>query len=507
MLKLLLKSRIIISVILVSLVIIGILFIYIPKVTEQNTIETVVRNSQNTVAQIKLNRAYYVSSVVNDIKKYAPNLKFDYAHEGVNGKLPFPTTTIHNLSKIYSENTGLTFHFYSKYPFKPKADRKLSRTQKEALEYVENNEQGMWIKRDTINGKPVLRVAVADYMTAKSCVDCHNSNKDRTWEEGFWKLGDKRGVLEVITPLEEDFAANNAMRNKILIFIAAALFLLVVYYSIILVKRENELLSANDILDAKVKEEVAKNTQKEMQLIQQSRTAAMGEMMAAIIHQWKQPLNSISIANSSIDMHILMDDFDKELFSKQTQSVRDQIEYMNVTMNDFRNFFKTQEMSCFDISKCVVDVQKLIGKIYEIQKINIVTDLQDDIIVSGYSNELNQVIINILNNARDIIKENDPEIKDIFVKTYEENGKGYMTITDCAGGVPEEIIDNIFEPYFTTKEDDKGTGIGLDMSMSIVQKVDGELSAKNVVTTVEGKDYKGAEFKIMMKSCKGKDSK
>ncbi|MEA3290226.1 MAG: DUF3365 domain-containing protein, partial [Campylobacterota bacterium] len=239
MLKLLLKSKIIVSAILVSLVIIGILFIYIPKVTEQNTIDTVVRNSQNTVQQIKLNRAYYVSSVVGDVKKYAPNLKFDYDHKGADGKLPFPTTTIHDLSKIYSENTGLTFHFYSKYPFKPKANRELTSLQNEALEYVEKNEQGMWIKRDTINGKPVLRVAVADYMTAQSCVDCHNSHKDKIWANDFWKLGDKRGVLEVITPLEEDFAANNAMRNKILIFIAAALFLLVVYYSMILAKREN----------------------------------------------------------------------------------------------------------------------------------------------------------------------------------------------------------------------------------------------------------------------------
>ncbi|MEA3288971.1 MAG: HAMP domain-containing sensor histidine kinase, partial [Campylobacterota bacterium] len=307
------------------------------------------------------------------------------------------------------------------------------------------------------------------------------------------------------TPLEEDFAANNAMRNKILIFIAAALFLLVVYYSMILAKRENELLSANDILDAKVKEEVAKNTQKEMQLIQQSRTAAMGEMMGAIIHQWKQPLNTISIANSSIDMHIIMDDFDKEIFTKQTESIKAQIEYMNITMNDFRDFFITKEKSCFDMSQCVVDVQKLIGKIYEIQKINIISDLQDDLIVSGYSNELNQVIINILNNARDIIKETEPEIKDIFVRSYQENGSAYITITDCAGGVPEDIIDNIFEPYFTTKDDDKGTGIGLDMSMSIVQKVDGDLSVENVTTTIDGKEYKGAQFTIMMRSCKEED--
>ncbi|MEA2050237.1 MAG: DUF3365 domain-containing protein [Campylobacterota bacterium] len=501
MIKIILKSKIILSVVLMAMVIIGILFVYIPKVTEQNIINTVVRNSVNTVEQIKLNRAYYVDSVVKDMEKYAPNIKFDYDHQGTNGKLPFPTSTIHDLSKIYSDNTGLTFHFYSKYPFKPKVGRVLTELEKEALNYVEDHDSGMWIKRDTIDGKPVLRVAVADYMTDSSCVSCHNNHKDRTWKEGFWKLGDKRGVLEVITPLEEDFFANKQMRDDILLFIAGALFLLVVYYSIILIRRETELLGANDILDAKVKAEVEKNTQKEKQLIAQNRTAAMGEMMGAIIHQWKQPLNTISIANSAVDMHIIMDDFDKTLLSKQTQSITAQIEYMNTTMNDFRDFFKTHPKSCFNIDMCIKDVLKLVGKIYEIQKINIHTDLEENVHATGYPNELNQVIINILNNARDAILELDPDKKDIFIKTYNKDNRAYLTITDCAGGIPDNIINNIFDAYFTTKDEDKGTGIGLDMSKNIIEKIDGNLSVENVMTTIDGVEYKGAKFTIELIPC------
>lgn len=501
MLKMLLKSKIIVSVVLISFLIIGTLFIYIPKVTEQNTINTVIRNTENTVQQIKLNRAYFVSSVVKDVKKFAPNLKFGYSHEGADGVLPFPTTTIHDLSKIYSDNTGLTFHFYSKYPFKPKANRVLTEQQKEALDYVEHNEKGMWVKRDTIDGKPVLRVAVADYMTDPSCVSCHNSHKDKTWKEGFWKLGDKRGVLEVITPLDEEFKANNQMRNKILIFIAFVLFILVFYYSYIVLKRENELLSANELLDKKVKDEVEKNLHKEKQLIQQNRTAAMGEMMGAIIHQWKQPLNSISIANSSIDMHIMLDDFDKELLSKQTKSISSQIEYMNTTMNDFRNFFKAQPKSCFNLETSIKDVYKLIGKIYEIQKIVIEKDLDGDLMIEGYPNELNQVIINILNNARDAIQEHNPEIKKIFIKTYKEDKYAIMTITDCAGGIPEDMLEKIFEPYVTTKSDEKGTGIGLDMSKNIIEKVDGEIFATNVTKIIDDKEHKGAMFTIKLSLC------
>ncbi|MEA3554500.1 MAG: DUF3365 domain-containing protein [Campylobacterota bacterium] len=506
MLKILLKSKILISVIAVSLLIIATLFVYIPKVTEQNTIDTVVRNSQNTVAQIKLTRAYYVSSVVKDVKKYAPQLTFDYDHHGTNGKLPFPTSTIHDLSKIYSDNTGLTFNFFSEYPFKPKASRVLTPLQKEVIEYIKKDENNMWVKRDTIDGKPVLRVAVVDYMTDPSCVSCHNNHKDRTWEKGYWKLGDKRGVLEVITPLDIDLAANTTMRNKILFFIAGAMLLLVVYYSITLIRREKELKGENEILDARVKAEVEKNRTKEKLLVQKSRTAAMGEMMGAIIHQWKQPLNGISIASSAIEMHVIMDDFDKELLSKQTLSISQQIDYMNSTMNDFRDFFKEQPKSCYEIDSCVTEVLKLIGKVYETQYIKFDIDMPEKLHVTGYPNELNQVIINIFNNARDIILEKDPEVKTIFIKTFTEDENIVMTITDCAGGVPEDIISIVFDPYITTKTDDKGTGIGLDMSKSIIEKVYGSLTVENVMTNVDGVDYKGAQFIIKLHSCNNKEN-
>ncbi|MEA3498544.1 MAG: DUF3365 domain-containing protein [Campylobacterota bacterium] len=507
MLKILLKSKILISVIVVSLLIISTLFVYIPKVTEQNTIDTVVRNSENTVAQIKLTRAYYVDSVVKDVKKFAPQLTFDYDHHGPNGKLPFPTSTIHDLSKIYSDNTGLTFNFFSEYPFKPKASRVLTPLQKEVIEYIKKDENTMWIKRDTIDGKPVLRVAVVDYMTDPSCVSCHNNHKDRTWDKGYWKLGDKRGILEVITPLDKDLAANETMRNKILIFIAGAMLLLVIYYSITLIRREKELKNENDILDSKVKIEVEKNRTKEKLLVQKSRTAAMGEMMAAIIHQWKQPLNGISIASSAIEMHILMDDFDKELLNKQTSNIATQIEYMNTTMNDFRDFFKEQPKSCYEIGSCVNEVLKLIGKVYETQYIKFEINLDEKIYVAGYPNELNQVIINIFNNARDIIIEKEPTVKTIFVKTYKEGDNGILSITDCAGGIPDDILPKVFDPYITTKTDDKGTGIGLDMSKSIIEKVDGSLTASNVITNVDGVDYKGAQFTIELLVCNEKQGK
>jgi len=308
-------------------------------------------------------------------------------------------------------------------------------------------------------------------------------------------------VLEVITPLEEDLKANKLMRDKILTFIALVLFILVIYYSIMLLRRENELLTANEFLDTKVKEEVEKNLEKEKLLVQQSRTAAMGEMIAAITHQWKQPLNTISMANSAISLNINMGDFDSKYLTEQTHCVENQIKYMNTTLDDFKNFFKVQPKSCFDIGNNVNEVLRLIGKVYETQNINIVTEFKDKIYVDGYPNEFNQVLINILNNARDVILEKDPDIKDITIKTYKENKTAVMTITDCAGGIPEDIMHNIFDPYVTTKSDEKGTGIGLDMSRSIIKKVDGTLEVKNVITRIGDIGHSGAQFIIKLHKC------
>jgi signal transduction histidine kinase len=501
MLKNIFTNKILLSVVLVSVFIVSTLFFFIPYVTEKNTINIVAKNSINTVEQMKLTRAYYVGSVVKDVQKYAPNIGFDYEHEGTNGKLPFPTTTIHNLSKIFSENTRVKFNLYSEYPFKPKENRVLTNKQKEILKFTQENDDGTYIGRDVINGVPVLRVAITDFMTDPSCVSCHNVHKDKTWEQGKWKLGDKRGVLEIITPLDEAFAANEKMRNNILIFITIAMLVLILYYSYMLSKRESELLGKNQILDAKVKSEVEKNIQKEKQLVIQSRSAALGDMMAAIIHQWKQPLNGISMSNGALKLHSQLGTLDDNELNKQTVNIEKQIENMTRTMDDFKNFFKPQNEACYNVNDSINEVIKIVGKIYEIQNINIVTKFEDNVITSGYSNELAQVLINILNNARDAIVENDAKIKEIQISTYKHNNGCVITIKDLAGGIPESIIQDIFKPYITTKDEDKGTGIGLDMSKTIIEKVNGSIEAQNIHDTIDRNSYHGAVFTIKLKGC------
>lgn len=503
MIKKIIKNKILISIVLVSILILSTLFVVIPQLTEKNTVALIAKNSITNAEQIKLTRAYYLQSVVKDIKEFAPNIKFDYGHHGINGVLPFPTTTIHDLSEIFSKNSNIQFRFYSEFPFKPKANRVLDAKQREILQFTQNSKDGIYIATDIIDGKPVLRVAVSDFMTEQSCVDCHNSHKDRTWDKD-WKVGDKRGVLEIITPLEESLLANQIMKNQILSYIGGSLLLLIIYYSWMLYKRENELLDENDKLDALVKNEVAKNLQKEKQIILQNRSAALGDMMAAIIHQWKQPLNGISMANSSLKLHTEIGLLDINEVQKQTENIELQIENMNATMNDFRDFFKPKKITCYDVNLSIEQVFRIVGKIYQNQNIDLVLDLDDNCFTSGYSNELNQVIINILNNARDQILMKQSNIKDIVIKTARNSEENTIVIEihDYAGGIDETIIGTIFEPYVTTKDDDHGTGIGLDMSKTIIEKVGGTISAKNNIYAVEGKDYKGACFIITLQSCK-----
>lgn len=497
------RSKLILPVIVVALFIVGVLFVIIPRLMEQNLVESTIRHAKVDVEKIIMTRAYYTKSIVGDIREYAPNIEFHYDHFGTNGKIPFPTTTIHDLSDIFTknENIGMVFRFYSDYPFKNRADRVLDDFQKEALKFVNEDTYGVYSKRDNINGEEVIRVAVADFMSDQACVDCHNSHHLKTWGDDItWQLGDKRGVIEIIMPIDDEIAEFKVVRNKILGFISASLILLIGYYAYMIIKREKELLDVNQILEDQVSKEVEKSLKQERTLIQQNKTATMGEMMSAIVHQWKQPLNIISIANSSIQLDLMMDNVNKENLEKQTNNIEKQIAHMNDTMNDFRAFFKPSLKSEFSIKKVVSDVLQLIGAIYKSNGINLVIDIGEDCKTSGYQSELAQVFINVLNNARDIILEKNSDIKNIVIESKKVDSKVIIKIKDFAGGIPEEIIGKIFEPYFTTKPDDKGTGIGLDMSKVIVDKVGGRIYAINENHELDGKKYRGATFIIELEA-------
>ncbi len=259
-------------------------------------------------------------------------------------------------------------------------------------------------------------------------------------------------------------------------------------------KTNQELEDLNKNLEDRVKEEINRNREKEAILIQESKMAAMGEMIGSILHQWKQPLNYINLSVSSISTRLQLNiDVEKDEMIKISDKIIYQINHLSNTMNDFRDFFKPTNEKEFDLKQPIYDAQKLLKSIYEKENIQLEIKLHNDPKCFGYPNELTQVFINIFNNARDVILENKIEQKKIFVEISEKENMALVKVTDCGGGISEDILDKLFDPYFSTKGD-KGTGIGLYMSSMIVNKSKGKLSVKNTTKDIDGKKYKGAQF-------------
>lgn len=221
----------------------------------------------------------------------------------------------------------------------------------------------------------------------------------------------------------------------------------------------------NNQLEAIVNEEIAKNEQKQKLLIQQNRLAAMGEMIGAIAHQWRQPLNNISLI-----IHFIKDNIKENTFDSFINRAKEQIEYMSQTIDDFRDFHKPSKNSePFDIKEAI----KSAITILHVNE-NITINLKGThLYIDGYKNEFQQAILNILSNAKDAIGE-DNGVIDIVVNDKK------ITIHNSGEEVSEEIISKMFEPYFTTKSAKKGTGIGLYMTKAIIEdSMGGEIYVKN----------------------------
>lgn len=222
--------------------------------------------------------------------------------------------------------------------------------------------------------------------------------------------------------------------------------------------------------------------QRDQMLIQQSRLAAMGEMISNIAHQWRQPLNKLALLAQDLPMSCRAGELSTDYLDASVQKMMEAIGHMSRTIDNFRNFFSPEkEKVDFNILVAVEKTLALLDfSMNQLQvRLEIVTAGHP--VISGYPNEYSQVLLNILVNARDAFVEREVENPRIRIDIGMEGDESVLTITDNAGGIPEEIMDKIFDPYFTTKGPDRGTGIGLYMSKMIIEKnMGGSLSAGNV---------------------------
>ena len=244
----------------------------------------------------------------------------------------------------------------------------------------------------------------------------------------------------------------------------------------VMTKKLNEVYQEQE---EKISEGVKQLREKDHMIIKQSRQAAMGEMIGNIAHQWRQPLNSIGVIVQNIEDAYNYDELTKEYMVEKINNVMTLLSYMSHTIDDFRNFFKPdKEKQSFSIAESVRSSLSFMDANFSHNNIKVDVDVVEDIKIWGYPNEYAQVLLNILNNPRDIIKEREIKYGEIKIRVNASYSRSVVEIEDNGGGIRPDVIEKIFEPYFTTKE--MGTGLGLYMSKMIVEKnMGGELKVEN----------------------------
>jgi len=241
-----------------------------------------------------------------------------------------------------------------------------------------------------------------------------------------------------------------------------------------------QLKSFNTALEERVQKEVKKNMEKDIQLMHQARLAQMGEMVSMIAHQWRQPLHIISTAATDMDLKIQFGTLDDATSQKNITTINRLTQHLSATIDDFRDFFKvTKEMEITTVDEVVNVTLKIVKEYVENKKIVITTDLNSSEKFKSYPNELKQVLINLLKNAEDALLEKQVKKASIHIVSYSDKDRLYFEVHDNAGGIADDVMQNIFNAYFTTKEDG-GTGLGLYMSKKIIEEhCNGELHVQN----------------------------
>lgn len=263
---------------------------------------------------------------------------------------------------------------------------------------------------------------------------------------------------------------------------------------------EDEILNRYDINDYKEKteltsqklytlirisikqyEQLIKLQYQEKLLLIKTRNAQMGEILSMIAHQWRQPLSSISSIINNIKVKLITQDYTEESLLKKSDEAEQLIQHLSKTISDFRKFFlPDRERSSFLIKTVIDKSLNIIKSSMDLFGIKIIVNNTSTSNIISFENELQQVLLNILKNAQDALETNNIENPIITINCFDKQNKTYIQVLDNAGGISASVIDNIFDPYFTTKDNTNGTGLGLYMSKVIIEEhCMGKISVEN----------------------------
>ena len=256
------------------------------------------------------------------------------------------------------------------------------------------------------------------------------------------------------------------------------------------IKTHLALYEREQLLEQKVRKETAKRLEQQRMLLHQSRLSAMGEMMSAITHQWNQPLSIIGSATASLHVSVALDTLTNDELIEALGSIDNTVAFMSQTIKDFKNYLKPdKERAIFNVKGAVENVTSMLSSLLTSSNIEIKLNVDEGVTGFGVQSEFKQVVLNLISNAKDAINERSKHLKiagKIRVVGKREGNESLIEVSDNGGGIPQDLIDQVFQDYFTTKED-KGTGIGLSMSKMIIEEeMHGSISVTN---TVEGAKF------------------
>ena len=240
--------------------------------------------------------------------------------------------------------------------------------------------------------------------------------------------------------------------------------------------------------------------QMQEQLLRSEKLASMGEMIGNIAHQWRQPLSVISTAATGIKVQKEFNYLDDEKLFASCAMINDNAQYLSQTIEDFKNFLKEDtNKKTFNLTTNIHSLINLVSSIIKVHNLNLILKLEESIEIDGYPNELIQCMINIFNNSKDALINLDEKDRYLFISTYTKGENAIIEIKDSAKGIPEDILPKIFDPYFTTKHQSRGTGLGLHMTYNLItQRMKGTIESQNTSYLYNGKKYTGASFTITL---------
>ncbi|MCG3678841.1 HAMP domain-containing histidine kinase [Aliarcobacter butzleri] len=256
--------------------------------------------------------------------------------------------------------------------------------------------------------------------------------------------------------------------------------------------RENALESLNQNLSLKVQQGIEQAKQKDKKILEQAKLARIGSMISMIAHQWRQPLSQLSGILMELETTTRFKKVDNNYILNAIDKSDKMIEFMSNTIDDFRNFYKPdKKKEDFFVSNACKKAINIIDATLENLGINLILDIKDDKKIFGYPTEFSQVILNIISNAKDILIERNIKNPKIEINIESKGVLSIITIKDNAGGIEEKNLEQIFDPYYSTKDSSKGTGLGLYISKLIIERnMGGDLSVSN--------NSEGAVFKIVV---------